>query len=118
MESRVIHEDVVTREERPTQPDLSNESDGSDPPMRASGSGLTAWERISFTITYALASGLLACLSLHGLHRFGQWFGTIEWLLNYKRRRRFVKALRSVLGCDPTSAQRRRWAREFLIYHR
>lgn len=118
MESRVVHGDDVTREERPTQPDVSYESDASDPPMRANASGLTAWERISFTITYALASGLLACLSLRGFHRFGQWFGTIEWLLNYKRRRRFIKALRSVLGCDPTAAQRRRWAREFFISQR
>ena len=118
MESRVDHGDVATRGKRSTQPDLSNKSGASDPPTGANPSSLTAWERISFAITYALASGLLACLSLRGFHRFGQWFGTIEWLLNYKRRRRFIKALRSVLGCDPTAAQRRRWGREFFINQR
>ncbi|MCH7885982.1 MAG: hypothetical protein IIC01_12145, partial [Planctomycetes bacterium] len=87
METRVDHGDVVTREKRPTPPDPSNESNAADPPTRANPSSLTAWERISFTITHALASGLLACLSLRGFHRFGQLFGTIEWLLNCKRRR-------------------------------
>lgn len=82
------------------------------------GPRLTVWEYTSFTITHALATGLLYLLSLEGLYKFGRMFGTIEWLINFKRRRRFAEALRYVLGEAPLAAERRRHMREFFVQSR
>ena len=67
-------------------------------PARAPGHpDVSLWERLSFAIAHALAAALLFCLSLPGLYRFGRCLGTLEWLVNYKRRRRFTAALKRVL---------------------
>jgi lauroyl/myristoyl acyltransferase len=63
-------------------------------------------------------SALFKCLSLGGLYRFGRFFGTVEWLINYKRRRRFVRALKRVWGREPTGSERRRATREHFAQSR
>jgi KDO2-lipid IV(A) lauroyltransferase len=73
---------------------------------------LTRWERFSFWTAHTTAAGLLAILGLRGLYLFSRAFGTAEWLVNYKRRRRFARALERVLGASPEAAQRRRFTRE------
>jgi lauroyl/myristoyl acyltransferase len=73
---------------------------------------------VSFTVAHAAVAGLLLVLSRDGLYRFGRLFGTIEWLVNYKRRRRFAAALAGLLGCKPTAPQRRRATREFFMRSR
>jgi lauroyl/myristoyl acyltransferase len=82
------------------------------------GPRLTVWEYTSFTITHVLATGLLYLLSLQGLYKFGRMFGTIEWLINFKRRRRFAEALRYVFDEEPVAAERRRHMREFFMQSR
>ncbi len=82
------------------------------------GAGLSRWEHISFTVIHAAAACLLAELSLSGFYRFGRIFGTVEWLINYKRRRRFAAAFQRVLGHEPTPKERRRATREFFIHTR
>jgi len=51
---------------------------------------------------FALVRGFLwawaRCFSLKGLYLFGQFFGTCEWLINYKRRARFRKHLERIFG--------------------
>ncbi len=79
---------------------------------------LTAWERFSFSVAHATACGLLRLLSLRGLYRFGRWFGTVEWLINFKRRRRFARALRFTFGNSPTAADRRRHTRDYFMQSR
>jgi lauroyl/myristoyl acyltransferase len=79
------------------------------------GAGLTAWENVSFTIAHWATALLLACLSLSGLYRFGRVLGTLEWLINYKKRRRFTATLERTVGHRPTGAQRRRASREFFM---
>jgi len=76
---------------------------------------LSRWERTSFALTHAATSGLLLVLGLRGLYRFGQAFGTLEWLINYKRRRRFARALKRVWGRKPTTAERRFHTRRFFM---
>ncbi len=53
---------------------------------------------------FGLVRGLLgACLSvggLTGLYRVGRAFGTCEWLINYKLRRRYRKRLEFIFGRD------------------
>ncbi len=67
---------------------------------------------------FMLARGFLwawaRCFSLSGLYLFGQFFGTCEWLLNYKRRRRFRERLEMVFGAaladkDPGFIRRASW---------
>jgi lauroyl/myristoyl acyltransferase len=45
--------------------------------------------------------GWARCFSLTGLYLFGQFFGTCEWLINFKRRRRFMQNLLMVYGNPP-----------------
>jgi lauroyl/myristoyl acyltransferase len=79
---------------------------------------LSAWESISFTLAHALTAGLLALLSLRGLYLFGRCFGTLEWLIDYRRRRRFAATLSRVLGHEATNRDRRRFTREFFMRSR
>lgn len=79
---------------------------------------LNWWAYTTFTLAHAASSALLLLLTLPGLHWFGRTLGTIEWLINYKRRRRFATALRQVLGREATGAERRRWTREYFTRSR
>ncbi len=76
---------------------------------------LSVWERVSFGLAHAATSGLLLVLGLRGLYRFGQAFGILEWSLDYKRRRRFSRALTRVLGRKPTRSERWRHTRLFFM---
>lgn len=91
------------------------DSGPSTKPSAAGHTGLTAWQYFSFGVIHTLATWLLACVSLPGLYRFGCLFGTVEWVINYKRRRRFVGTLQRVLGREPNARERRRITREFFI---
>ena len=55
---------------------------------------------VLFRVKFAAIRGLLwlvaKCLSLKGLFLVGQIFGTCEWLLDYKRRRRFHQTMEHV----------------------
>ncbi|MCO6437679.1 MAG: hypothetical protein J5J06_11370 [Phycisphaerae bacterium] len=68
---------------------------------------VTAWERFSFGLIHLFTRGLLLLLGLRGLYAFGRWFGFLEWVINYKRRRRFAQSYAEVLGRHPTSTERR-----------
>lgn len=74
---------------------------------------VTWWENVSFTATHAALALLLRFVSLRGLYRLGRLFGTMEWLINYKRRRRFAKSLDRVLRGELTPAERRRATRDY-----
>lgn len=84
----------------------------------AVGPGVSLWERCSLAAVHVAASFLLTCLSLRGLYLFGRLFGTVEWLTNYKRRRRFAAVLQSVLGRKPTGREKRRTTREHFMRSR
>ncbi len=82
------------------------------------GPTLTAWDRFSFSAAHAAVTWLRVLLTLRGLYYFGRLFGTFEWMINFKRRRRFAKALRFVLGRKPTASERRRYTREYFMQTR
>jgi len=91
--------------------------------LRGEGTGpeatrLNWWEYATFTLAHGAVAGLLFILTLPGLHWFGRAFGTVEWFLNYKRRRRFEAALRQVSGREVTGKERRRWTREYFTRSR
>lgn len=99
---------TVTKEQprTPTQPSV-------EPTAQPGG-----WERVSFRLSYTTLSFLLRVLGANGLYHFGRMFGTLEWLINHKRRRRFAKALLRVLGEKPSASQRRRATRDFFMRSR
>lgn len=68
---------------------------------------LSTWEWLSFNAAHGGAAFLLKLLGIRGLYRFARIFGTLEWLINHRRRRRFAKALARVIR-EPLSPPRRR----------
>lgn len=90
-------------------PPLARPSDDTKPRL---------WESVSFAVVHTVARWLLVCLSLSGFYQFGRLFGTLEWLINYKRRRRFRAGHKRVLGREPAPRERRRAAREFFMQTR
>jgi lauroyl/myristoyl acyltransferase len=88
------------------------------PPPSGENSGLTRWERVAFTLAHAVSSALLRVLTLRGLYAFGAVLGTAEWIVNFKRRRRFHSALEVVLGRRPTRGESIHWARRFFVQSR
>ncbi len=79
------------------------------------GAAVGLWQRFAFSTTRAVLWGLMVLLSLRGLYLLGQGFGTLEWLINYKRRRRFRRGLKTVAGDALTPRERRRYARRFFM---
>lgn len=74
---------------------------------------LTGWQSFSLVVVHTAASVLLGVLGLGGLYAFGCAFGTMEHLLNHRRRRRFARALAVILERKPTPRERRKWTRAF-----
>ena len=79
---------------------------------------ITPWEHVSFSVAHGVVSLLLAGLGLRGLHRFGRCFGTIEWMINFKRRRRFARALAHIAGEELPAVRRRRVTRAWFMQSR
>ncbi len=72
---------------------------------------VTAWERASFSAARLVLRAALRLVSLSGLYRLGQALATLEWLTNYKRRRRFARMLIEILGDElsPADVRRASW---------
>ncbi len=51
---------------------------------------------------------LAKVLTLDGLYHFGRFFGTLEWCINYKRRRVVGRRLQRIFGTDLSPSSRRR----------
>ena len=66
---------------------------------QSAGSDSLSWfTRAKFGVVRGFLWGIASCLGLGGLYQFGRFFGTCEWLINHKRRRRFRKRLGATLG--------------------
>jgi lauroyl/myristoyl acyltransferase len=76
---------------------------------------VSLWQRLTFTTARAFLWGFATLFSLRGLYLFGQFFGTLEWLINYKRRHRFLRRLETMLGGALTARQRRAETRRFFM---
>jgi len=79
---------------------------------------LGLWPRLSFAVAHAVTALLLRILGLRGLYIFGRVFGTIEWLINFKRRGRFIAAFERVIGRRSTLGERLAASREFFCQSR
>jgi len=111
-ESGIITQSRDTSEAVSTPPGKSHEQ------ADVEGQRLTAWERASFFLAHASVAALLRALGIRGLYRFARGFGTIEWLVNFKRRRRFGRALASLHLSSLSPALRRRFTREHFMQTR
>ncbi|MHC4067111.1 MAG: lysophospholipid acyltransferase family protein [Planctomycetota bacterium] len=96
--------------------EIAQTSDAPSP--NAAVAGTSRWQQAAFTASRAFCSAFAACFSLRGLYLFGQLFGTLEWLINYKRRRRFGRQMRQLLGESLTSRQRGQACRRFFMRSR
>lgn len=70
---------------------------------------LTFWERVSFETVRFILYALARTISLTGLYHLGRLFATVEWLTDFKRRRRINRQMERVLGKD-VPRRRRRYA--------
>ena len=52
---------------------------------------------------------------MRGLYLFGRWFGTIEYLINFRRRRRYRQVLRQVFPEPLTDARERKIIRDYFL---
>lgn len=59
---------------------------------------LSGWTCAKFVVVRGFLWAWARCFSLKGLYLFGRFFGTCEWLINYKRRRRFRMHFERVFG--------------------
>jgi lauroyl/myristoyl acyltransferase len=62
---------------------------------------LSSWERAASDVLHVIVLGMQRVVGFGGLHAFGRFFGTLEWLINHKRRRRFRKSHARILGRKP-----------------
>ncbi len=76
-----------------TQPVAARDADD----VRSNGDRRVGWyDRLKFALVRWFLSLWVAVFSLKGLYLFGGWFGTIEYLLNARRRARYERELQSV----------------------
>ncbi len=83
-----------------------------------SGRGLSGWQKLSFGLAHTLTAALVSVFSPSGLYRFGVMLGTLEWMINFKRRRRFHTMLAKILESKPTKKQRRYHCRAYFVRSR
>lgn len=69
-------------------------------PILADTNPVPTLVRVKFGIVRGALWCLAKCTSLTGLYIFGQAFGTCEWLINFKRRRRFHRRMEEMLATD------------------
>lgn len=77
--------------------------------------GMGRWDRLSLGAVHAAVSLILAIGSVRGLWHFGRCFGYLEYLINYKRRRRFAAALGEICGPDVPAPRRRAETRAYFM---
>lgn len=64
--------------------------------LGADGRGVGWYVRRKFAVVRGLLRGWVRLFGLRGLFVLGRWFGTIEYLINFKRRARYRRELRRV----------------------
>ena len=94
------------------------EATATNPGPSHSPATLSLWEHLSFSGAHKLCGVLLLIFRLRGLFHLARAFGTLEWLINFKRRKRFHRALARVLGTLPPVAERMRLTRDFFMQSR
>ncbi len=100
------------------QGSATNQSANSAPSGAKAVSSFSTWDRLSFGVAHAFATAVAKLVGIRGLYFFGRSFGSLEWLINYKRRRRFARAYRKIAENKPSGSEIRRTSREFFCRSR
>ncbi len=88
------------------------------PSSTNASSPFTAWDKLSFGVAHVFVSAVTRLVGIRGLYFFGRGFGTLEWMINYKRRRRFARAYKKIAEANPSRSDLRRTSREFFCRSR
>lgn len=83
-----------------------------DSPEAHPHSEVSAWESFSLTSMRVVLGSILRVVGLGGLYRLSRWFGGLEYLINYKRRRKVAKMQSLALDADTPPRIRRKWVCE------
>jgi len=79
----------------------------------SNGSGRLSWfARAKYVVVRGFLYGIVKLFGLRGLYRFGQFFGTCEFLINYKRRKRISRRMDQIYNPPIDRRQKRRIARK------
>jgi len=85
------------------------------PRSASGGSQIAIWTRLKFTLVRGFLWAWVICFSLKGLYLLGRFFGTCEWLLDRRRRRRFRARLEQIFGDELTDAFARQATRNHFM---
>src|SRR5882672_5383480 len=90
--------------------DVSPADDGQAPPSEKP-IPLATRARIGFVRSFLML--WIRCFSLSGLYMLGRAFGTLEYFIDYRRRGRVHRKLRSMFKDEYSASWRRRMARRY-----
>ena len=93
----------MTRVE-PIQPDTPTPAEPAVAEARAE-KHVPWYDRAKFSLVRWFLAAWAATFSLKGLYLFGQWFGWIEYVINFKRRARYRRELEGVFPEGLTKAR-------------
>ena len=81
--------------------------EGQDRDRNSGRNRLPAWKSLSFWFVHLFLTLVLRVSGLRGLYLFSVGFGTLEWTINYKRRRKYRRALQRLLPGQFNRTQQR-----------
>lgn len=71
------------------------------------------YDRAKYGVVRGFLAAWTAAFSLRGLYYLGQWFGFVEYLINFRRRSRYDRELQAAFPEGLTRARRQRIIRDF-----
>lgn len=78
------------------------------PETRSAPRTFGLYTHLKFAVVRAFLIGWVRLFSLRGLYYFGRFFGTLEYLINFKRRGRYAAELRRVLPLGTPASRLRK----------
>lgn len=101
----------MTRVE-PMQPDTPTQAGPAVAESRSEKS-VPWYDRAKFSLVRSFLAAWAAVFSLRGLYLFGQWFGSIEYIINFKRRARYRRELAEIFPDGLSRHRQRRIIRHY-----
>jgi len=87
-------------------------------PQSSTPNRVTWWEKFAFTVLCTAIRLMVFAFGVEGVYRFSRWFGTMEWLVDYHRRRRFAVVLAQLFPEGLPKSQAHTLCREFFRHAR
>ena len=89
------------------------EQAAAEPAVQSASKQLSWFTRAKFAIVRGFVFGWARLFSLKGLHLLGRWFGTAEYLINFRRRERCRRELQRVFPERLDQARERKITRNY-----